>query len=657
LKSLNSIQLRKTRYHFRVFVFAAIIFFLKQNVSSQSLIPVLDSLKFHNVKHLMNRDSTTIYTDDSVYFYTDSLSLPIKNNSKYKTKAFYDSIRSKANNYWLLKEVYNLILCNPNSTISIDNKEIIEFENQFSEFEGKIIKQIHFYKLDIFAFEQLDSVSITKSKLRKFLNKTHVNTQDRVLRNNLLFAENELLKPDLMADNERILRDISYINEARFLVIPASQDSVDIFIITKDVFSAALDGKYHNKDSMSISFFNNNIFGTGHKFSNDILMNRRDMKPVGYNANYKVANIAGSFIEGKLIYDNAFDITNYEIDLKRNFLAKKFQYAGGINLKQSKIIESNLNIKNDTVKFNYLDFWLGRAFQLPSFSNKILKKSQIIVSGRFLRKEFCERPPTDFQTNKKYHRRSLHILSVALSKRNYYKSNLIYEYGRTEDIPYGYLLELIGAYELNEFSNRHYSGIRFSAGKLKNFGYIYGNIDFGGFFEKTNFQQGNFLLKTQYFSHLQTKGRYHFRHFIDIEYLIGINRFEDELLFLSNNTGIRGINSDLLVGTNRFSLNLESIVFTPWHFYGFKFAFFSFLDIGTIGHDLSFVFDEKYYSAIGLGFRIRNENLLFKTFQFRIAYYPSPLSETSNLGLHLSGKNVHQFEDFELKIPAPFVFE
>ena len=618
---------------------------------------MLDSLKYNNIKYWINSDSTIIYTDDSVYFFYDSLSFLIENKSKTKTEAFYDSIKSKANNYWLLKEVYNLVLCNPKQVVSSGKQETLEFENPFLKYEAKVIRNIDYKKLEIFGFEHIDSLSVTKSGLINLLNNTHVNTLDRVLKNNLLFKENDIINPGLMADNERILRDISYISDARFLIVPVSKDSVDVIVITKDIFSLALDGKIHNKDSVSISILNNNIMGTGHKFNIDILMNHSEMKPVGYNAYYKIENIGGSFVGGKLIYDNAFDITNYEIDLKRNFIAKKFKYAGGLNLKQSKLIESNLFAKKDTVKYNYEDLWLGRAFDIPISSNNILKGSQLVVSGRFLRKEYCERPKTDNQTNKKYYKRNLFINSIAVSKRNYYKSNLIYEYGRTEDIPYGYLMEFINAYEINEFGNRFYSGINYSFGKLKNYGYIYGSISTGGFFNESTLEQGHFKIETQYFSHLKKVGSYHFRHFVNIECLFGINRFENELIFFRNYSGLRGLYSNSLYGTNRFSINFESIIFTPWHYYGFKFVFYSFLDLGTIGNNSSFIFDENYYSGIGLGFRIRNENLLFKTFQFRFVYYPMIPDNISKFVFQLSGKNVHRFNDFEVNIPETFNFE
>src|SRR5690606_39828076 len=55
---------------------------------------------------------------------------------------------------------------------------------------------------------------------------------------NLFIRENTKLNPYKIADNERFLRTIEYIQDARIIVIPIPEtDSVDLVVITKDLFS------------------------------------------------------------------------------------------------------------------------------------------------------------------------------------------------------------------------------------------------------------------------------------------------------------------------------------------------------------------------------------------------------------------------------------
>ena len=71
-------------------------------------------------------------------------------------------------------------------------------------------------------------------------------------------------------------------------------------------------------------------------------------------------------------------------------------------------------------------------------------------------------------------------------------------------------------------------------------------------------------------------------------------------------------------------LNLETVAFNKRFFYGFRFAFFGFADMVLISKNKNFYEFDNLVSGIGIGVRVRNENLIFPTFQIRIGYYPSP---------------------------------
>ena len=48
------------------------------------------------------------------------------------------------------------------------------------------------------------------------------------------------------------------------------------------------------------------------------------------------------------------------------------------------------------------------------------------------------------------------LVSAAFSRQKFYKTNLIYSYGQTEDIPYGLLINVTAGKEINEFKERIY---------------------------------------------------------------------------------------------------------------------------------------------------------------------------------------------------------
>ena len=114
----------------------------------------------------------------------------------------------------------------------------VKLENPFLKYKGKIIRSVESVRLG-FQYD-IDDTSLIKNDLGVRLAKTfHKNSSKNVIDKNLFFKAGDRLSPYLLADNERYLRDLVYIKDARILVefAVASTDSVDVVVITKDVFS------------------------------------------------------------------------------------------------------------------------------------------------------------------------------------------------------------------------------------------------------------------------------------------------------------------------------------------------------------------------------------------------------------------------------------
>lgn len=231
--------------------------------------------------------------------------------------------------------------------------------------------------------------------------------------------------------------------------------------------------------------------------------------------------------------------------------------------------------------------------------------------------------------------------------------NLIYNYGRTEDIPHGTLWNLTAGYESNEFFQSLYSSLEVSYGNiLPQKGYLYVKLGFGGFYNEHVFDRGIFQAQANYFSKLMKLKRFQIRQFIKFDYTNGIRRFEDEFIGIGGQDGIRGLRSDSLTGTQRLVLNLETVAFSPYYLYGFRFTFYAFADLGFIGASTEAILNREMYSGFGLGVRIRNENLAFRTFQIRFGYYPIlPATYTARF-IEVSGETYYRPENFTTNRPS-----
>ena len=79
----------------------------------------------------------------------------------------------------------------------------------------------------------------------------------------------------------------------------------------------------------------------------------------------------------------------------------------------------------------------------------------------------------------------------------------------------------------------------------------------------------------------------------------------------------------LFYGIHSLSLRFSAAIYTPWYFYGFKFSLLGQLQGGFISPDVINLFHRPFYSGMGLGLLIKNDNLIFPTFLLNLFYYPN----------------------------------
>ena len=174
----------------------------------------------------------------------------------------------------------------------------VKVVNPFLKFRGKIIRSIETIRLG-FEYDINDTTELKENFGVRVGRRFHKNTTDNVIKNNLFFKEGSRLFPYLLADNERYLRDLSYIKDARILVdfSEGSTDSVDVVVLTKDVFSIGLNFSISSKDKGRIALREENLMGSG----NQILISGYHENPRSpqnaFGAELLKRNIKGSFLD------------------------------------------------------------------------------------------------------------------------------------------------------------------------------------------------------------------------------------------------------------------------------------------------------------------------------------------------------------------------
>jgi hypothetical protein len=99
---------------------------------------------------------------------------------------------------------------------------------------------------------------------------------------------------------------------------------------------------------------------------------------------------------------------------------------------------------------------------------------------------------------------------------------------------------------------------------------------------------------------------------------------------------VRNLDQGNISGISTMIFNLEFVLFSPWYFYGFRFAPFAFADVGLISPSRFAFTDHSTYAAIGAGIRIRNESLAFKTIILSFGYIPRTSAGTPDYFYYFS---------------------
>ncbi|MFC2152827.1 hypothetical protein ACFLSE_09915 [Bacteroidota bacterium] len=604
-----------------------------------------------NSKKLKTINDTIINNTQKIY--NDSLYI----NNQLKSDRFYDSLKVLASKNKFTKRALNLLLVNePNSGVFVGIEDLRN-EEYFNLYRGKTIRNIEIVKLDVFGPTLLDTATVTTHWLDRFGNKTHIKTRKFVINNNLFFNSGDTIDPVLLVDNERFLRQLNYIKDAsiQIIEIPGSPDYVDVLVITKDVYSAGFYMDLFDLESGVIELYENNLAGIGHRLHGSLYINSTEQPPTGYEFNYSINNLGNSFIKTNIQYLKAFETERIGLELNRNFYTYSTKWAGGLKFYKTSTL-SDIK-KTDTtlinVRLNYAtqDIWLGRSFLLKTNNFQYQNRTRFIVSARYINNTFYKGPEVSERYNFQYHDNQMFLASIAFARQRYYKSNLVYGFGKTEDIPIGSLIQLNVGFQEDEFFKRPYLGIRLSKGiYYPKIGDLNIHGEFGGLYYDNRLEQGVVSVNGRAVSNLHYLNRLKLREFLSIDYTRGINRFSDERLYL-NTDDIWGFSSDNLYGIQKLSMRSELVAFTNLRIYNFRFLFFGFGDLGLIGPENKSVFRNKLYSGIGLGLRVRNENLVFKTFQIRFAYYPRIPTDVEQFYLLISGESAYKPQDFQPAAP------
>ena len=497
----------------------AILIFCAYNLIAQKKVKtvVVDSVHVKGRTFLVVGDTTIFVAKDTIIYLPDSVAIKIRKDREAQSSQFYLKIKEKLSKRRVTRELYDLLFKDPpKPAVAVSTNQAAT--NDYKKYAGRIIDHIYIKKLEPLGTSINDTSRHSDKWILKSVNSTHINTRSKIIRNNMFFESGDELDPNLVYSSERILRSLSFIKDARIYVIPKSGTfMVDILVVTRDVWSISGGFGYDDFDDFEVEITDRNFLGLGQELKNEFPYSAETSPEVGYIGTYTINNIKSSFINSELTFARSEPFDRQGIRFYKDFITPTIKWAGGLEIAQekrqlAKIYPDSTYIFN--TRFNFQDFWTGRSYLL---SQDYSGYTNLQIAGRYERRRYLERPMVSSDTNQLFFDTNLKLLSIGLTKRRFERSSLIVGYGRTEDIPIGYLAEITGGRENNEFFDRTYIGTKVAYGNyLGKLGYLRPTLSIGGFIERHNIQQGVIHPELSYFSYLYRFRRTSFRQFFTL---------------------------------------------------------------------------------------------------------------------------------------------
>jgi hypothetical protein len=622
------------RRKFSAIIFSVCLGFNLLNTANL-LAQSVDTVRVRANEVLILPDTIYIPQQDTLFLLADTLKYKVKDNPYYRSDTFYDSLRAKTYRNFVTRELYKLLIRPPAQDV-YESDKVVRSEQYFIPYNGKTIRKIRVSHVALLDGNVQDTTQKATTHLGRIMSFMHTSTRSSLVLQNMLFKEGDRVDAYLVADSERILRELAFIEDARihFLNDPEKEDEVSATVVIKDRLPWNFNISFDSFSKYKVRLGNRSILGTGNQLWAEYLRNSDEIPNNGYNFLFESRYLGNSFTRITLEWADNWQVQKKVVRITKDFVSPKIKYGGEISIgEEARKVEPvflDSTLEYD-IHYQFQDIWAGRAFALSGSSHR----KTLMVGLRYLHHDFLERPEVKIDSNVRYQNRQLWLSSLSLQKINYMKTRYILAYGITEDVPVGYTYGLLYGKDYTEFETRDYWGgqIRL-AHYFPALGYFLFTGHAGTFWNGDEFKDSILKFRLGYFTPLLRMGKTNVRNFVQLYYNIGKNLSPPETFNIEN--FIRDLSGNHTHGNTIFSAQFESVCFLPWYIYGFRLASFFSLDVGQVQENRNQVHIQDFITGIGGGVRIRNESLVFRTLELGVKYFPVTLPESSHWSVDVS---------------------
>ncbi|MCB1183307.1 hypothetical protein KDM41_07725 [bacterium] len=493
----------------------------------------------------------------------------------------------------------------------------VDMVSPYAAYEGLPIEVVIVSQVARFDDEWRAGLGTGTAVLNSVTTPFQTHTRDSTIRQYLLFKRGEKVDPFRLADTERLLRQLEYVEDVRILLVPLKGEieSVAVVVETRDRWPFGVSGKLKGAGWFEVSLYSSNVAGTGLRFDNRLVVREKYDPEVGYQGVLRQENLGGTFITGSLEFEDSYRRLQKVISFDRDVAYPGIRAVGGASWRR--VRERDQGPAPDEREVG--DYWGGWVVPLAARPvRESTSRPLLVPAARFSRTTFLDRPTVARDSLTRYHNNQNYLTGVTYQNLRYLRTSYLFGMGETENLPDGFVSKLSGGYQDGEFHDRGQLWLENFWVRARESGSLVAlRANWGGFFRSGKFEDGRLLLGALGVTPLLDKGDWSYRFLGRISYQSAQGGSLG--LQLGDRTGLRGMDNDQVFGDRRLVGSLEHRAFTPWSLLGFRFMLLGFLDAGTTTARDEPVLGGKYYVSAGVGVWIRNPDLVLPALQMRVA--------------------------------------
>jgi hypothetical protein len=542
-------------------------------------------------------------------------------------------------------------------------------EVAFEPYEGLIIRNIVIERIP-FGVTIGDTSKRLINSLTNLANDLHHITKTKVIKENLFFKKGQPLKPFLMADNERYLRQLLYLQDAEIFVAKTAPgaDSVDVFVEIKDVFSMGGAINSLGLKQTNLEIREDNFAGSGNAAILYALYDDKRKNNFAFGGEYMNRNLGGSFINARAGYQSFYpaiygpkEDNNYYISfmkpLVNRYMKWTYELDASYHHTRNFYASDSFYLANTRYRYYNIETWAGYNINANDFTtSEESKKLRKLIGGRYINQNFLSVPKRfDTMYDWKYQTIKAGLVTLTFYRQNFYKTRYIYGFGRNEDIPEGLLLSVTAGFTKRQEAKRPFLGFNFESYHFNGRrNYLSYKVAAEGYLNQSSIEDLNFLGSIFYFDRLKPVGpKWKQRFFLNFDLAQQVNTVYNQPLFANSQFGMPEYGNEIIDnqrvgGALRSTAKVESEFFSPWSVVAFRFAPFVF---GNLSVFSPYKYHAKVLSALGGGIRTRNESLVFGTIELKAYYFPQKNFHDESFRFSLSTNVIFKYNTQFVKKP------